>query len=50
MTGLSIETDYQGETWWLMEIFVIGLHGVFIFPMEMQHCHMTTFGAQDPCF
>lgn len=50
MTGLAIETDYQGEAWWLMEIFIIGLHRVFIFPMKMWHCHMTTFWGTEPVF
>lgn len=33
-----------------MEIFVIGLHGVFIFPMKMQHCHRATFQGTEPVF
>ena len=50
MTGLSIETDYQSKAWRIMEIFVIGLHGVFIFPVKMQRCHMTTFRGTEPVF
>lgn len=50
MTGLSVETDYQRKAWPLMEIFVIGLRGVFIFPMKMQHRHMTTFWGIEPVF
>lgn len=45
-----MQTDYQSEAWRLMEIFVIGLHGVFIFPVKMQHCHMTTSRGTEPVF
>lgn len=33
-----------------MEIFVIGLHGIFIFPTKMQHCHVTTFWGTESVF